>query len=180
MTVGPLSVVRDAAPGSPNPHNLMLGDRLAQCISDHEATRIEAQLANDALRILATNYAPNIAEMADEAAAEREAERLDVADQFTASGTYPYDDDGYCCWCGNGHWKAGHGPECPIPDLMNRGTLRIVDVGGTGLPRWPDLTELREAVNARDEADGTAEQDYAALHDVCAAARRLCYPDSDT
>lgn len=26
------------------------------------------------------------------------------------------------------------------------GTLRIVDVGGTGLPRWPDLTELREAV----------------------------------
>ena len=27
----------------------------------------------------------------------------------------PYDEDGYCCWCGNGSWKL-HGPECGWAD----------------------------------------------------------------
>lgn len=29
--------------------------------------------------------------------------------------TNPYDEDGYCCWCGNGKWKK-HMPECKWAD----------------------------------------------------------------
>ena len=28
---------------------------------------------------------------------------------------HPYDEDGYCCWCGNGRWKL-HSPECDWAD----------------------------------------------------------------
>jgi len=107
MTVGPLSVVRCAEGTSMKPHTLMLGDALIACISDHEATRIEAQLAG--------------------------------------------------------------------------GTLRVVDVGGTGLPRWPDLTELRDALDTADRFDDPMDLStgggFATL-DVVEAARRLCYPDT--
>lgn len=35
----------------------------------------------------------------------------------------PYDEDGYCCWCGNGKWKL-HAPWCEWADFYDalRGT----------------------------------------------------------
>jgi hypothetical protein len=30
----------------------------------------------------------------------------------------PYDEDGYCCWCGNGRWKH-HTPDCDWADARD-------------------------------------------------------------
>ena len=163
MTVGPLSVVRDAAPGTPNPHNLMLGDRLAQCISDHEATRIEAQLAGIALH---------------HATAEADDWNITVTnsltgwylEQYGRTGTPITDSEGRALHAAIERWRKG-------------GTLRVVDVGGTGLPRWPDLTELRAIVDVAEDvrqAEAQARRGPVARSMLLDAAFRLCYPDSDT
>ena len=58
---------------------------------------------------------------------------------------------------------------------------RIVDVSESGLPKWPDLTELREIVDALDEVK-RAHGNLAAIvsaSPLLDAARRLVYPEGD-
>lgn len=61
--------------------------------------------------------------------------------------------------------------------LAPHADLRIVDVSESGLPKWPDLTELRDALSSYlvDPYCTTS----AHLVDVIAAARRLVYPEGD-
>ena len=72
--------------------------------------------------------------------------------------------------------------------LAPHASLRIVDVSESGLPKWPDLTELREAVDearkiARDPKPRSFDQYNAecieAVGVVYLASARLVYPEGD-
>lgn len=43
----------------------------------------------------------------------------------------PYDEDGYCEWCGNGAWKF-HGPECAWADAHDGGAIPLAPSNETG------------------------------------------------
>ena len=36
----------------------------------------------------------------------------------------PFDEDGYCRWCDNGRWKAGHAWECAWADATDEALKR--------------------------------------------------------
>lgn len=160
MTVGPLSVVRCADSDSKKPHNLMMGDELIACLTDHMATRIEAQLAGSA---------PNRATVEGDDWNITVVHDLDgwYLEQDGNPGSYLLDSEGGALFAAIERWRQA-------------GTLRIVDVGGAGLPRWPDLTDLTAAVDEYRNCGCYWHSDCPHVIRVAVLARDLCRPDPAT